>query len=58
MVTEALAGVAAGAAAALGVALLFSAAQALKTAPKKTKQAQAKVMGRFKDVMAVFLLNA
>jgi hypothetical protein len=43
---------------ALGIALLFSAANALTPTPKKTKQAQARVKGRVKNVMAVFLLNA
>jgi hypothetical protein len=43
---------------ALGIALLFSAANALTPTPKKIKQAQAKVKGRIKNVMAVFLLNA
>ena len=47
-----------GAVGALGIALLFSAANALTPTLKKTKQAQARVKGRVKDVMAVFLLNA
>jgi hypothetical protein len=47
-----------GAADAVGIALLFSAAKAFTPTPKKTKQAKAKVKGRVKNVMAVFLLNA
>jgi hypothetical protein len=48
----------AGEVGAVGIALLFSAAKAFTPTPKKTKQAKAKVKGRVKNVMAVFLLNA
>jgi beta-lactam-binding protein with PASTA domain len=47
-----------GAVGALGIALLFSAAKVLTPTLKKNKQAKAKVEGRIKNVMAVFLLNA
>jgi hypothetical protein len=47
-----------GAVGALGIALLFSAAKVLTPTLKKNKQAIAKVEGRVKNVMAVFLLNA
>jgi hypothetical protein len=47
-----------GAVGALGIALLFSAAKALTPTPQKNKHAKAKVEGRVKNVMAVFLLNA
>jgi hypothetical protein len=52
------AGGATGDAGALGIALLFSAAKALTPTPQKNKHAKAKVVGRVKNVMAVFLLNA
>ena len=52
------AAVAAGEVGAVGIALLFSAAKVLTLTPKKNKQAKAKVKGRIKNVMAVFLLNA
>jgi hypothetical protein len=47
-----------GAIDALGITLLFSAAKVLTPTLKKNKQAMAKVEGRVKNVMAVFLLNA
>jgi hypothetical protein len=47
-----------GAIDALGITLLFSAAKAVTPTLKKNKQAKAKVEGRVKNVMAVFLLNA
>jgi hypothetical protein len=47
-----------GAVDALGITLLFSAAKAVTPTLKKNKQAKAKVEGRVKNVMAVFLLNA
>jgi hypothetical protein len=42
----------------LALRCFFSAARAFTPTPKKTKQAQARVKGRVKNVMAFFLLNA